>query len=321
MYEAFTKLNLFVIISLGSDTMIKIEELNLNDTNKDILDKYQIYLITVKFLNVETTINSYILDIYKLLEYLKKDYNKIDNKDIYKYLKYLEEEKYSIYSVVRKISSIKSFYKYLELENIYKVNLDLERPKFYKKLPQVLTLDEVDKLLDFKLETSFDYRNKAMIELMYATGLRVSELLNLTSLNIDLDNKMVRCYGKGNKERVVPMGDIACKYLKKYLEEYRDTFLKGYVTDNLFLNNHGKPITRQGFYKILKNIAEEQGIKKEITPHMLRHSFATHLLNNGADLKSIQLMLGHESISTTGIYTNVSKEKIKENYDLYYPKG
>ena len=321
MYEIFTKLNFFVIISLGSDTMIKIEELNLNDTNKDILDKYQIYLITVKFLNVETTINSYILDIYKLLEYLKKDYNKIDNKDIYKYLKYLEEEKYSIYSVVRKISSIKSFYKYLELENIYKVNLDLERPKFYKKLPQVLTLDEVDKLLDFKLETSFDYRNKAMIELMYATGLRVSELLNLTSLNIDLDNKMVRCYGKGNKERVVPMGDIACKYLKKYLEEYRDTFLKGYVTDNLFLNNHGKPITRQGFYKILKNIAEEQGIKKEITPHMLRHSFATHLLNNGADLKSIQLMLGHESISTTGIYTNVSKEKIKENYDLYYPKG
>lgn len=301
--------------------MVDIKSLPLSDKNKDILDKYYTYLITVKFLKVETTINSYILDIYKYLEFINIDYDKTDNKDIYNYLSELEKEKYSIYSVVRKISSIKSFYTFLNTEEIYKLNLDIERPRFYKKLPHVLTIDEVDKLLDIELITPFDYRNKAMLELMYATGLRVSELINLTPLNIDLDKQLVRCYGKGNKERIVPMGDIACKYLKIYLDEYRIALVKNTLCDYLFLNNHGKQITRQGFFKNLKIIAEKQGIDQDITPHMLRHSFATHLLNNGADLRSIQLMLGHENISTTGIYTNVSTEKIKDNYDLYYPKG
>ena len=301
--------------------MIDISKLNLSKRNKDILDKYQTYLLTVKFLKVETTINSYILDIYKYLEYLNKDYNQTDNNDIYNYLKELDKDSYSIYSVVRKISSIKSFYNYLNSEEIYKLNLDIERPKFYKKLPRVLTIDEVDRLLDIELNTPFDYRNKAMLELMYATGLRVSELINLTNQNIDLDKKIVRCFGKGNKERIVPMGSTACKYLKIYLEEYRNSLVKHTLCDNIFLNNHGKKMTRQGFFKNLKIIANKQGITDDITPHMLRHSFATHLLNNGADLRSIQLMLGHENISTTGIYTNVSTEKIKDNYDLYYPKG
>ena len=301
--------------------MVDTNNLNLSDNNKDILSKYQTYLITVKFLNVETTINSYILDIYKFLEYIDKDYYKTYNDDIYKYLKYLSDNSYSIYSVVRKISSIKSFYSYLSEESIYEVNLDIERPRFYKKLPLVLTIDEVDKLLDIKLETPFDYRNKAMLELMYATGLRVSELINLTPLNIDLDKRIVRCFGKGNKERIVPIGDTAIKYLKIYLDEYRDSLTKRTICDNLFLNNHGKRLTRQGFFKMLKKQADIKGIKENITPHMLRHSFATHLLNNGADLRSIQLMLGHENISTTGIYTNVSSDKLKDNYDLYYPKG
>ena len=301
--------------------MVDISKLSLSDKNKDILTSYQTYLITVKFLNVETTINSYILDIYKYLEYIDKDYDKTNNDDIYKYLMMLDKERYSVYSVVRKISSIKAFYNYLNIEEIYKVNIDIERPKFYKKLPTVLTIDEVDKLLDIDLDTPYDYRNKAMLELMYATGLRVSELINLTPLNIDLDKQIVRCYGKGNKERIVPIGNTACKYLKLYLEEYRPALVKATLCDNLFLNNHGKKITRQGFFKNLKIIAHKQGITDEITPHMLRHSFATHLLNNGADLRSIQLMLGHENISTTGIYTNVSTDKIKDNYDLYYPNG
>ena len=301
--------------------MVDIDSLNLSKKNKDILNKYYTYLITVKFLNVETTINSYILDIYKYLEHIKLDYDKTNNDTIYKYLKYLEDNNYSVYSVVRKISSIKSFYNYLISEDIYVINLDIERPRFYKKLPKVLTIDEVDKLLNIRLETPFDYRNKAMLELMYATGLRVSELIDLTPLNIDFDKKIVRCYGKGNKERIVPMGEVAAKYLKKYLDEYRASLCKGVLCDNLFLNNHGKKITRQGFFKNLKMIAMKQGIKEEISPHMLRHSFATHLLNNGADLRSIQMMLGHENISTTGIYTNVGTDKIKDNYDLYYPKG
>lgn len=301
--------------------MIKIDSLKTSCKNQEILTNYQTYLVTVKFLNKDTTINSYIIDVFKFLEYINKDYNKTDNSDIYKYLKYLEEKKYSIYSVVRKISSLKSFYKYLSDNEIYKINLDIERPRFYPKLPHVLSLDEVDKLLDIELKTPYDYRNKAMLELMYATGLRVSELINLTPNNIDLENGFVRCYGKGNKERIVPMGKIACKYLNLYLEEYRPTLTKRTICDNLFLNNHGKKITRQGFLKNLKIIAEKQGISENITPHMLRHSFATHLLNNGADLRTIQLMLGHENISTTGIYTNVSMDLIKDNYDLYYPKG
>ena len=301
--------------------MIDIDKLELSDKNKEILINWRIYLITIKFLNVETTINSYILDIYKFLEYTKKDYNKTNNKDIYNYLKHLSDNSYSIYSVVRKISSIKSFYNYLSEESIYEINLNIERPRFYKKLPHVLTIDEVDKLLDIKLETPFDYRNKAMLELMYATGLRVSELINLTYQNIDLVKKIFRCFGKGNKERIVPIGETAIKYLKIYLDGYRDALTKKTLCDSLFLNNHGKTLSRQGFFKMLKQQAEIKEIKENITPHMLRHSFATHLLNNGADLRSIQLMLGHENISTTGIYTNVSKDKLKENYDLYYPKG
>lgn len=301
--------------------MVDIDKLDLSSNNKEILKKYYTYLITVKFLKRETTINSYLLDIYKYLAFINKDYDKTKNEDVYEYLKELEDKKYSIYSVVRKISSIKSFYSFLNEEEIYHLNLDIERPRFYRKLPKVLTIDEVDKLLDIELITPFDYRNKAMLELMYATGLRVSELINLTPLNIDLDKQIVRCYGKGNKERIVPIGKTACKYLEIYLTEYRDKLTKRTMCDNLFLNNHGTKITRQGFFKNLKIIANKQGITDDITPHMLRHSFATHLLNNGADLRSIQLMLGHENISTTGIYTNVETEKIKENYDLYYPKG
>jgi len=301
--------------------MMEITKLEISDRNKEILSSYQTYLVTVKFLNVDTTVESYMLDIYKYLEYIKKDYGETTNKDVYNYLKYLSDNKYSIYSVVRKISSIKSFYKYLSEESIYEINLDIERPRFYKKLPHVLAIDEVDKLLDIKLETAFDYRNKAMLELMYATGLRVSELVNLTYHNIDLENKIVRCFGKGNKERIVPIGDTAIKYMKIYLEEYRESLTKRTLCDNLFLNNHGQKLSRQGFFKMLKNQAELKDIKENITPHMLRHSFATHLLNNGADLRSIQVMLGHENISTTGIYTNVSNDKLKENYDLYYPKG
>lgn len=301
--------------------MINIDKLTTTNNNQLILSKYQTYLITVKFLNKDTTVNYYIIDIYHYLSYIKKDYYQTTNEDIYHYLSYLEENKYSIYSVVRKISSIKSFYHYLSSESIYNLVLDIERPRFYRKLPEVLTLEEVDKLLDIKLDTPYDYRNKAMLELMYATGLRVSELINLTIENIDFNKQIVKCSGKGHKERIIPIGAIATKYLKIYLDEYRQTLMKGYLCDNLFLNNHGKKITRQGFFKNLKIIAEKQGLKKEIHPHMLRHSFATHLLNNGADLRSIQLMLGHENISTTGIYTNVSTEKIKDNYDLYYPSG
>lgn len=302
--------------------MIKIDNLKLNKNNKDILEKYQIYLLTVKQKEEETTVSSYIEDIYKYLEYMENNKIKtalnIEYQDITKYLKYLDNNNYKTSSIIRKIVSIKLFHKYLSLEyKIKDISSKIINPKLRRKLPNTLTIEEVDNLLDMKLNTPFDYRNKAMLELMYSSGLRVSELVDLKLNNIDLDNGYVRCLGKGKKERIIPIGEIAIEYLKKYINEYRNSMKKGYYTENVFLNNHGKNITRQGFFLIIKNIAKEKNIDKNITPHMLRHSFATHLLNNGANLRTIQEMLGHSSITTTQIYTNVSNDIIKENYELY----
>ncbi len=305
--------------------MVEVECFSLNNDYIDVLKKYKLYLLTNKHLS-DNSVDSYLLDIYKYLEYMEKskinNIKKIKKEDIYNYLKSLDNNKYSIYSVVRKISSIKTFHRYLSsMYEINDVSIDIDTPRFYKKLPNILTIEEVENLLNIKLETAFDYRNKAMLEVMYATGLRVSELVNLELNNVNLDEGYVRCFGKGNKERIVPLGEIALKYLKIYIDDYRDSLKKRCLCDKIFLNNHGKGITRQGFFIILKEIAEEKGINKNITPHMLRHSFATHLLNNGADLRSIQVMLGHSNLSTTQIYTNVSNEVLKENYELYHPRG
>lgn len=302
--------------------MIKIDNIKLNKNNKDILEKYQIYLLTVKQKEEKTTVASYIEDIYKYLEYMENNKIKtaldIEYQNITNYLKYLDNNNYETSSIIRKIVSIKLFHKYLSEEyKIKDVSSKIINPRLRRKLPNILTIEEVDNLLDIKLNTPFDYRNKAMLELMYSSGLRVSELVDLKLNNIDLDNGYVRCLGKGKKERIIPIGEIAIEYLKKYINEYRNSMKKGYYTENVFLNNHGKNITRQGFFLIIKNIAKEKNIDKNITPHMLRHSFATHLLNNGANLRTIQEMLGHSSITTTQIYTNVSNDIIKENYELY----
>ena len=302
--------------------MIKIDNLKLNKNNKYILEKYQIYLLTVKQKEEKTTVSSYIEDIYKYLEYMENNKIKtaldIEYQNITNYLKYLDNNNYETSSIIRKIVSIKLFHKYLSEEyKIKNISSKIINPRLRRKLPNILTIEEVDNLLDIKLNTPFDYRNKAMLELMYSSGLRVSELVDLKLNNIDLDNGYVRCLGKGKKERIIPIGEIAIEYLKKYINEYRNSMKKGYYTENVFLNNHGKNITRQGFFLIIKNIAKEKNIDKNITPHMLRHSFATHLLNNGANLRTIQEMLGHSSITTTQIYTNVSNDIIKENYELY----
>ena len=304
--------------------MINIENENINSINKELLKKYRVYLLTEKHLS-DNSLTSYLTDISKYLEYQESiginNYKKITSKDLYSYLEYLDTKKYSIYSVARKISAIRNFYQYLERYYDQKnITLDIDNPRFYKKIPNVLSIEEIDNLLNIQLNNAYDYRNKAMLELMYATGLRVSELVGLEITNIDLDNKFVRCFGKGNKERIVPIGDTAINYLRIYINNYRDSLKKRRLCNKIFLNNHGSGITRQGFFKILKSIAKEQGITKNITPHMLRHSFATHLLNNGADLRSIQIMLGHNNLSTTQIYTTVTNDILKENYDLYHPR-
>jgi tyrosine recombinase xerD len=300
--------------------LINIDKLNIK--NKKLLSDYIIELKTIKQRDKDTTVNSYSEDIYKYLEYMEsKNISSaldISYNNLLDYLKYLDDNKYEVSSVARKIVSIKAFHKYLsENYNVVDISTKINTPRFYRKLPNILTIEEVDNLLDIKLDTPFDYRNKAMLELMYSSGLRVSELINLELSDIDLNNNYVRCFGKGSKERIVPIGEYSSKYLSIYINEYRDSMKKGYYTEKIFLNNHGKEMTRQGFFKIIKKIAKDKDINKNITPHMLRHSFATHLLNNGADLRTIQEMLGHSSISTTQIYTNVTNDILKENYDLY----
>ena len=198
---------------------------------------------------------------------------------------------------------------------------DMELPKRKKTLPKTLTIDEVDSLLDIDIKDYYDYRNKAMLELMYSSGLRVSELVNIQNHDIDFDNACVRVFGKGSKERILPISDYALDALKIYIINAKGWLSKGKASEYLFLNNHGDKITRQAFFKIIKKIGFEKGIKTNFSPHTLRHSFATHLLERGADLRSIQELLGHSSISTTQIYTNISNNMIDKNYHTYHPHG
>ncbi len=268
----------------------------------------------------ENTISSYTLDLKKFTNYIKKDYDKIKKEDIQKYIQNLSKEESSL-SVSRTISTLKSFYKFLEINKYTKSNplTLINNPKQPKTLPKVLSEKEVNKLLDINLKTDFDYRNKAMLELMYGSGLRVSELINLNVNDIDVNNCTVRIFGKGSKERIIPLNEYATEAINNYILYHRTALFKHGENNYLFLNNHGNKMTRQGFFKILKKLAKEKNIKTEFSPHTLRHSFATHLLKYGADLRSIQELLGHSDISTTQIYTHITNEKLQKNYQEYHP--
>lgn len=285
------------------------------------LDEYFLFLKTEKKLG-DSTIESYKLDLSNFNNFISKDFLSITKEDIIRYINSLRESM-SVRSINRHISSLKGFYNFMLEEGYIKEN-PLENVsvlKTQKNLPKYLSIEEVDQLLNFPLITAFDYRNKAMLEVMYATGLRVSELVGLEYSNVDLYNAIVRVKGKGKKTRIIPIGETASYYLKLYMENYRNDLLLKENYNELFLNNHGKPITRHGFNFILENIRVKTNIEKEITPHILRHSFATHLLEGGADLRSIQEMLGHENISTTNIYTYVVNDILRENYDGFHPRA
>ena len=271
----------------------------------------------------ENTIESYKNDLKKFSEYFDKDVFDIDRNDMYKFIESMKEENLNEKSINHVIGTVKNFYNYFSVHYNKPNKIEnIERLKMSKKLPKVLSIEEVDKLLDINCETAYDYRNKAMLELMYSSGLRISELLNLVVNDIDLHNNIVKVFGKGSKERIIPIGDYATDALEKYINEYRNSLIKkGRYTDILFLNNHGKARSRSGFFKIIRRLAEDCGIKKEISPHTLRHSFATHMLLHGADLRSIQELLGHENMSTTSIYTHVGNSELKKNYDKYHPRS
>ena len=284
------------------------------------VEDYLLFLKTEKKLG-DNTINSYMLDLEDFFKTFNGSIESCTKKDILTYISSINGLEVS--TVNRHISSLKSFFNYLVDESIIKVSPmeEVSSLKKTKKLPKYLSISEVNKLLNIPLNSEFDYRNKAMLELMYATGLRVSELVSIEYSNIDFENSIIRINGKGKKERIIPLGEVASYYLKVYLNDYRSKLLKRNTYNQVFLNNHGKPITRQGFNYILENIRELTGIEKEITPHILRHSFATHLLEGGADIRSIQEMLGHENISTTNIYTEVVNDVLRSNYEMYHNRS
>lgn len=264
------------------------------------------------------------LNMYKAFLHQKNISNpeKISSADVIEFIEYLQKKDHDeITTVARKLTTIKNYHAYLEKEKIAPINvtLGIKRPKLKKTIAKTLSMDDINTLLDINLLTPFDYRNKAMLELVYGTGLRVSELVNLTLNNIDFTNCIIRIVGKGNKERIIPLGEYSMYYLNLYMEK-RPLLEKNNLCEKLFLNNHGKGITRQGFFKILKNLLEEKHLNVEASPHTLRHSFATHLLESGADLKSIQEMLGHSDISTTRMYTHVTNQKVTHDYNEYHPR-
>lgn len=296
---------------------------------EELVIEYVAYLSSEK-MKSKNTIEAYRSDILNYLYYLEnqlmiKSISEVNTDHILGYLKYLKKLGYSATSSSRELSALKSFHKFLYLEHYTTTNpaLTISAPKIDKKLPTVLSVDEVMRLLNIlNTDTPYNARNQAMIEVMYGTGLRVSELVNLKLSELHLTSKMISTTGKGSKERIVPINDYAAKILREYIINYRPLLLKkGKDQSYVFLNNLGEPLSRQSFFLILKRLAKEAGIEKEISPHTLRHSFATHLLERGTDLRYIQEMLGHEDISTTQIYTHLSKQKLKDVYSHAHPRG
>ncbi|MBQ6546922.1 MAG: site-specific tyrosine recombinase XerD [Bacilli bacterium] len=290
---------------------------------KETIDNYINYVKYERKLSEETAKN-YRYDLNKFTSFLEengvKSLKEVEQSTVLKYLKSINDMNPK--SVSRNITSINNLFIFLLKENKIKNNPCefIDRPKLQKSLPDTLSFEEVSNLLDIPLLTKYDYRNKAMLEILYGSGLRISELISLTLRDVDMENDIIRCIGKGNKERIVPINDYEKYFLKEYLE-YRSLFLINGDNDYLFLNNHGKKMTRQGFLKNLKKILVEKNISKNVTPHTLRHSFASHMLSGGADLRSIQMLLGHSDISTTKIYTHISNEKVKKDYEDYHPRN
>lgn len=296
----------------------------MNDHINDFIH----FLIVERGLSNNTVV-SYERDLKSYQKHLSEiqqvtSFNDVTRLHIIQFLKHLKEAGKSSKTIARHTASIRSFHQFLlrEKQADQDPSVLIESPQLERSLPKILSLQEVEKLLDTpKLTNPFGYRDKAMLELLYATGIRVSEMINLNLTDAHLTMGFIRCYGKGNKERIVPIGRAATEALIAYIEKGRSKLINDQSTEALFINHHGKRISRQGFWKNLKKIALEADIKNELTPHTLRHSFATHLLENGADLRAVQEMLGHADISTTQIYTHVSKARLKDVYNQFHPRA
>lgn len=288
--------------------------------NKTLLEQFYQYLLIEKNYS-KHTIEAYFRDIEQFNDMIKPTpLLEIDLSMVKNYMTWLRDS-FANNTVLRKLSSLKTLYNYCLANNLISKNYFNEISVSKKKviLPKYLTEEQINLFLNsLTLDTPLDVRNKAMFELIYATGMRISELINLEIKDLNFNEQFVRVTGKGRVERIIPINDIALKYVKLYINEYRLGFNPS--CDNVFLNNHGKPLSRQGFYKILKQLALNVGIT-DISPHQFRHSIATHMLGNGANLKVVQEMLGHKNIATTEIYTHVSNQQIINDYNKYHMFG
>ncbi|XXM74108.1 site-specific tyrosine recombinase XerD [Lysinibacillus sphaericus] len=296
---------------------------------EDQIKDYMHFLIVEKGL-AKNTIESYQRDLKNYSLYLANveeisTFNEVTRVNIVQFLGHLKDQGKSSKTVARHVASIRSFHQFLlrEKSTDQDPTVHIETPKTERNLPRILSIEEVEALLEAPEEsTPLGMRDKAMLELLYATGIRVSELISLKMEDVHLTMGFVRCIGKGNKERIIPIGKTAMTVLEKYLESARLKLRsKKHKDEHLFLNHHGKGLTRQGFWKNLKTLAKKANIEKDLTPHTLRHSFATHLLENGADLRAVQEMLGHADISTTQIYTHVTKTRLKDVYSKFHPRA
>ncbi|MBM7686629.1 site-specific tyrosine recombinase XerD [Defluviitalea raffinosedens] len=295
---------------------------------EEVVEKYAVYLRDLKGAS-ENTILSYQRDLRHFICFLKdsgiEKIQDVTRTNITAYLLNLQKKGRSTSTISRNIASIRSFFQFLQKTNVIKEDLtqDLESPKIEKKLPEILSVQEVDLLLRQPNEKDLKgIRDKAMLEVLYATGIRVSELICLEESDVNLTLEYIKCADPNHsRERIIPLGASAVKALKLYLEKVRFAMIRDPNESALFVNCNGKPMTRQGFWKIIKVYSKKANINKEITPHMLRHSFAAHLVANGADLQSVQEMLGHSDISTTQIYAQLNRNKLKEVYSKAHPRA
>ncbi len=292
---------------------------------QDYIDMFVRFLIDEKE-SSNNTVESYKRDLNQFINYLHSTnitrIEKVNKTNIMTYKLYLQKKGKSPSTISRSLASIRSFFKFLMMKKIIESDpsFNIDSPKVEKKLPSIITIDEVGKLLDQPDISDYKgLRDKAMLELLYATGIRVTELINLKIDNVDMDLKFIKCIS-GNKERVIPIGSKATEALNSYFKNSRPFLIKSPDEKILFVNCNGFAMTRQGFWKIIKSYAKKAKIDASLTPHMLRHSFASHLISNGADIHSVQEMLGHSDISTTQVYLQVQNNKLKEVYAKAHPR-
>lgn len=292
---------------------------------KRYIDEYLSYLKIERGLS-DASISSYKQDLKQYSQYLEdhniSDVGQVTTEILVAFLQFLSEHNKSSKTIRRIQSTLRNFHQFLQLEQVIETNpaLRLSTPKEERELPVVLTIEEMETLLQSPPATAQGIRDNAIMELLYASGLRVSELINLKLSDLNLEMGFIHVYGKGDKERIVPTTEYVAEKLKNYIENQRLSLLKQENTDILFLTNRGKGFTRQGLWKTIKKYVLISGINKNITPHTFRHSFATHLIENGADLRAVQEMLGHSDISTTQVYTQISATKIREMYKQFHPR-